>query len=447
MMQKQIFDKKIIICVCAAVAVIAVAVVVLLFNREETFRSIMVYDVEGNAVIEREDVGSLNAAENLYLESGDRVSVAQDSSMRMKLDDDKYVMAEAETVFSVEAEGTDENSRTKICLEQGAITNEIQHPLSGGSQYETSTPNSVMAVRGTIYRVELYTDENGEQNTKLCCFQGKVGTKPVLPDGTYGEEVLVPAGSELIVYSDGTMDGPRDIDYEELPRQAVQNLISLTDSGQTLTGISPDDLTKLAEKAKEAGDKTEKREAEQTAASDQDEALQNDTDMKADEDKQADAGADVRKDRKASTATAGEAQGVASPQGTADQSAQNPQAKLPALVAVQPQAAEQVNSAAVNDNTGDDSSQEENSGGDATGDNQEYKDKPDKDKPHKPDKDKPQRPVVYTVTFVYDGKVFATQTVVSGGTVEEPVLIPETTGAWDFDFATIIQADTTITWN
>ncbi len=106
-----------------------------------------------------------------------------------------------------------------------------------------------------------------------------------------------------------------------------------------------------------------------------------------------------------------------------------------------------MNSAAVNDNTGDDSSQEENSGGDATGDNQEYKDKPDKDKPHKPDKDKPQRPVVYTVTFVYDGKVFATQTVVSGGTVEEPVLIPETTGAWDFDFATIIQADTTITWN
>ena len=51
------------------------------------------------------------------------------------------------------------------------------------------------------------------------------------------------------------------------------------------------------------------------------------------------------------------------------------------------------------------------------------------------------------MTFVYDGKVFATQTVVSGGTVEEPVLIPETTGAWDFDFATIIQADTTITWN
>ena len=43
------------------------------------------------------------------------------------------------------SEGTEADSRTRICLEQGAITNEIQHPLSEGSQYETSTPNSVMA--------------------------------------------------------------------------------------------------------------------------------------------------------------------------------------------------------------------------------------------------------------------------------------------------------------
>lgn len=114
-------------------------VIVLLLNREETFRSIMVYEVEGSATIEREGVGAMNASQNLYLESGDRVSVAQDSSMRMKLDDDKYVMAEADTIFSVEAEGSDEDSRTKICLEQGAVTSEIQHPLSEGSQYETST--------------------------------------------------------------------------------------------------------------------------------------------------------------------------------------------------------------------------------------------------------------------------------------------------------------------
>ena len=88
-MQKRTLYKKQIVCVCAAAAVIAVAAVALLFNKkEEVFRSILVYDVQGSAVIERESVGTMNAAENLYLESGDRVSVASDSSMRMKLDDE-----------------------------------------------------------------------------------------------------------------------------------------------------------------------------------------------------------------------------------------------------------------------------------------------------------------------------------------------------------------------
>ena len=48
MMLEQISYRKIMICIGAAVAVIAVAVIVLLSNKEETFRSILVYDVEGN---------------------------------------------------------------------------------------------------------------------------------------------------------------------------------------------------------------------------------------------------------------------------------------------------------------------------------------------------------------------------------------------------------------
>lgn len=449
MMLKQMSYKKIIICIGAAAVVIAVAVAVLLSRKEETFRSIMVYDVEGSAVIERESVGSLNAAENLYLESGDRVSVAQDSSMRMKLDDDKYVMAEADTIFSVEAEGTDENSRTRICLEQGAITNEIQHPLSDGSQYETSTPNSVMAVRGTIYRVELYKDENGKQNTKLCCFQGKVGTKPILSDGTYGEEVLVAAGSELIVYSDGTMEGPEEIAYEQLPKQAVQNLLDMSENGQALTGIALEDLKQLAEAAQKAGDKAEMSESAQKQQEDaQKETAQSDKDTK----KTADA--DGQTAQKDVAKTTPKPQNDTAAQNTiaaqeADQSGQNPQLQLPVPATVQPEAVQQAGSSSMEDGTGEEMTQEENAGNDSAGGNQgnKDKDKPHKDKPDKDKPDKPQQPVFYTVKFMYNDTVFATQTVVSGGMAEEPILMPTASGSWNFEFSTPIQADTTITWN
>lgn len=450
MMLKQMSYKKIIICVCAVVAVIAVALVVLLSKKEEAFRSIMVYDVEGSAVIERETVGSMDAAENLYLESGDRVSVASDSSMRMKLDDDKYVMAEADTIFSVEAEGTDADSKTKISLEQGAITNEIQHPLSEGSQYETSTPNSVMAVRGTIYRVELYVDENGDQNTKLCCFQGKVGTKPILADGTYGEEIMVPAGSEVTVYKDGTVDEVKDIVYEELPGQAIENLISMAENGQSMTGTSLEKLTQLA------SEKADVSKASESEAGQSEQAQQPET-MEAAAKNDAEKETDAQVQAKADTAQNVPAQPVkedrkpAAPKPSAEQPVPQPQV-LPNTLPTPPKAAEPVNSSNVeNDNTAGGDSQEDNNGNDSaddeskddSDDDRSDHDKPDKDKP---DHDKPSKPVAYTVTFMYQGKTFATQTVLSGETVSAPMLMPAQNGAWNFDFGTEIEADTTISW-
>lgn len=447
-MLKQMSYKKIIICVCAAAAVTAVVLFVLLSGKEEAFRSILVYEVEGNAVIERETVGSMDAAENLYLESGDRVSVASDSSMRMKLDDDKYVMAEADTIFSVEAEGTDADSKTKISLEQGAITNEIQHPLSEGSQYETSTPNSVMAVRGTIYRVELYVDENGDQNTKLCCFQGKVGTKPILPDGTYGEEIMVPAGSEVTVYKDGTVDEVKDIVYEELPGQAIENLISMAENGQSMTGTSLEKLTQLA------SEKADVSKASESEAGKSEQAQQPET-MEAAAKNDAEKETDAQVQAKADTAQNVPAQPVkedrepAAPKPPAEQPV--PQV-LPNTLSTPPKAAEPVNSSNVeNDNTAGGDSQEDNNGNDSaddeskddSDDDRSDHDKPDKDKP---DHDKPSKPVAYTVTFMYQGKTFATQTVLGGERVSAPILMPAQNGAWNFDFGTEIEADTTISW-
>lgn len=428
MMQKLIADKKIIICACAAAVVAVVAVIALIFNnKEETFRSIMVYDVEGNAVIERENVGAMNAAENLYLESGDRVSVASDSSMRMKLDDDKYVMAEADTVFSVEAEGTEADSKTRISLEQGAITNEIRHPLSAGSQYETSTPNSVMAVRGTIYRTELYLDETGGQSTKLCCFQGKVGAKPILPDGTYGEEILVPAGSELTIYQDGTVGGVTDIAFDQLPLQAVANLLDLMESGQDVTGISPEDLLKLVSEVSGVGEIPEKA-AEQTVqnVTEQPETAEADVESDADE------AADAQVHTKSDTAKAGgEKKNIPAIKPPAEQPVPQPQA--PAMKPSEPTNGVNVDIG----NTGGEDSQDENA------ENDSDDEKSDDDKK---DKDKPAKPKTYTVTFKYQDKVFATQTVKQGETVSAPVLAPADSGAWDFDFGTKIKANTTVSW-
>lgn len=433
-MQKLMAYKKRMICACAAAVVIVVAAILLLTGREETFRSILVYDVMGTAVIERESVGTMDAAENLYLESGDRVSVAADSGMRMKLDDDKYVMAEADTVFSVEAEGTEADSRTKICLEQGAITNEIQNPLSEGSQYETSTPNSVMAVRGTIYRAELYAEKNTdeEQTTKLCCFQGQVGVKPILPDGTYGEEILVPAGNELFIYQDGTVSEVGDIAYESLPRQAVENLLDMVENGQDVTGITAEELTQLTLETEDVSEAAESGNAQTKQSETENEGLSETVETALENDAE-------KADTQIQNDQADPAKNSAIKPADKKKQEKTPQQKDPAPVP--PKKKEPANSPGTgNENTGGG-----DSGNGQPGSNQDKPDQPDKpDKPDKPEQ--PSKPKTYTVTFMYQGKVFATQSVKSGETAVTPVLVPDAGGAWDFDFGTKIKANTTVTW-
>ena len=66
---------------------------------------------------------------------------------------DKYVYAQEDTHFWLEASGSSESSKTVIYLDEGAVLNRIKNPLENGSVYQVDTPNSTMAVRGTVFWV------------------------------------------------------------------------------------------------------------------------------------------------------------------------------------------------------------------------------------------------------------------------------------------------------
>ena len=267
-MEKKGVSKKRIV-IAAVVAVLAVVALVFFLNRGkgDAYRSIQIYDLKGSATISRDGVGYMKASEKLFLQSGDKVSVDADSSMRLKLDDDKYIMVEENSVLSMEAEGTKEDSKTRIALEKGAVTSEIQNKLNSKSSYEVSTPNSVMAVRGTVFRVEVTRDENGNIYTKLTTFDGKVGSRLSNGDGTYSEdEVLVEAGEEITAY--GTieesqyMGEPSDIDYSQLPVEVLKYIKEIIESGRTVTGTTLDELNQLIQEKEGESEQTDTEQAD-----------------------------------------------------------------------------------------------------------------------------------------------------------------------------------------
>lgn len=235
----------------AAVVAAAVALILVLDGKEETYRSILVYQVSGEATITREGVGEMEAYENLMLQSGDTVTVAADSSLRLKLDDDKYIMVEPESELGITADGNSEDSRTSIDLRRGAITNEIQNKLSEGSSYEVTTPNSIMAVRGTVFRVSVEYDENGDTYTRVSTFEGRVVSRLIKPDGSVvDEEVVIEDGNEVIIRGTAEdtiyLTGPEEIDFASLPTETLEYLWEIAENGTKLC-ITAEELLLLLE--------------------------------------------------------------------------------------------------------------------------------------------------------------------------------------------------------
>ena len=170
-------------------------------SKEESYRSISVYQFTGTAEVNRDKVGKISAYNNMQLQSNDKVSTGANSELYLKLDSDKYMMAEANTQFDIVAEGTKKNSKTKIVLKSGSIINRIDSKLAEGESYEVSTANSTMAVRGTKFKITVYVDADGVSHTQVSVYDGTVQTRLAHSDGTYADPVDVGAGYQVNIIS------------------------------------------------------------------------------------------------------------------------------------------------------------------------------------------------------------------------------------------------------
>ena len=224
-------------------AVGAVAAGVILLN-DQAYRTVAVQEVNGTSIIKNEKQESSNAYVGMHLNSGDDVTVQEASDMTLLLDMDKYVYAEENTHFWLEAEGDSETSKTRIYLDQGAALNRLNTKLTEGEEYEVDTPNSVMAVRGTVYRVCVYYDSDGIAWTRLEVFQGGVYVELKTLEGefngvsevfTAGEAALIRASndfSEFVVGENGSVK--HEIAYKEIPKKTAMELVSYMDMGEEL---------------------------------------------------------------------------------------------------------------------------------------------------------------------------------------------------------------------
>ena len=355
-------------------------------KKEESYRDIKVMSIKGTATVERASVGSLDAYEDMKLESGDRLSVDSSSSLILSMDDNKYAMLEPGSSLTLEADGTRENSRTIIHLESGAVMNYLSEKLSEKSSYEVTVPNSTMAVRGTVFRVAIVYDEDGDSYTTVQVFDGIVGCRLVFPDGTISEEeVQLAPGKEVLIHGDTEIseyvgDKGHDIDYTTLNREALEFLLFCIDDGSDLC-LTREEVEELLRRLDQTEEPEESAEVKKPAKTEKEPAV-----------------------------------------------IETPEPVVPAVE--ETPSSSGGSSETSKDSPGNDDNQKSHHSS--------------KKKPSSSD----EETKTYTVTFQTEsGDVFCTQTVEDGKTASKPKLQPGASGSWNYDFTKAVTENIIIKWS
>lgn len=180
-----------------ATIVVAGAVVAAVIISNSGFRTIVVNAFNGVTTIVN-GTKSSEAYEGLHLKAGDDVTVSSDADLTLAMDEDKYVYAEANTHFWVEAKGKLDNTKTKVYMDEGSNLFRIDDKLEGEEYFEVDTPNSTMSVRGTVFRVTCYTDANGEFYTDVQVYEGEVFVQAKFKDGKNADDNRVFTAGECV---------------------------------------------------------------------------------------------------------------------------------------------------------------------------------------------------------------------------------------------------------
>ena len=375
------------------IAIGAIVLFIVLKKKEESYRLIKVYDLVGDATVKRGQTDILDAYVNMRLQSMDIVNTSADSYMQLVLDDNKYILLEPLTEIHLEATGTSKDSKTKIYLKKGAIVKCIEDRLSDSSEYKIETPNSTIAVRGTTFRVELVYDEKGESHTLLSVFEGKVDCNLIYPDGSVDEE-FVSATDEQQIEILGTdvtsmyvvKDEP--IVYEEYKDEVLEFLKVAIDHGKDLP-VTKEEIDEIINGRKNDIDKP------------------------------------VELPTEAPTEDATEKPTEETTEEPTEEFTEEPTEKV------------------TEDSTEKPTRKPEEMENEEPTEKATYDDNPDETTTPQSD-NSDSGP--YTITFMYNGKIFTTQEVEHGAKVIRPTLKPARTGNWNYDFDTIVTGPLTIVY-
>ncbi len=241
-------NKKILIPIIAT-AIAAVTGVILFFvlsSGKKSYFNIQVLDTSGTVTVDR-DNKEIDAYEGMKMRDKDYIKVSSKGFARISCDRETYSHFEHNSEASFDA---DSDKKLVINLIKGELVVELRKELLGDEAILVKTPNTTMAIRGTVIAVKTIVNEDGSTKTVNYCLEGKAEVETA-----DGETKTISAGEGRLTVTDtsgevveNTSAGADDFEFKDIDLESLKGAedkpmtIRYSDEKKGNTGLAETDI-------------------------------------------------------------------------------------------------------------------------------------------------------------------------------------------------------------
>jgi hypothetical protein len=182
---------------------------------------------------------------NMPVKNGDKIETRKKSRCELTYDDGSIVRLDEQSIYTVEKAVIKEKERqVESSLSIGKIWANIKKAIRGGDTWKLKSPAAVVAVRGTIYRMNAGADSSSQ----VLVYDGEVRVDPASQSaGQGGGMGYVPPGQPQQVQGPVQVAGPTEVSLQQWFEivKAQQQIVVRPDGSYARSDFNLEDDAKL----------------------------------------------------------------------------------------------------------------------------------------------------------------------------------------------------------
>ena len=149
---------------------------------------------------------------NMPILNGDKIETKKQSRCEITYNDGSVVRIDEQSIYTVDKVDLDKEKKdVESELSIGKLWANIKKVVSGRDTWKLKSPAAVVAVRGTIYRMNAGADSSSQ----VLVYDGNVAVSPAAPAGAQQGMGVVPPGQPHQVQGPVQVQGPKQVSMAE----------------------------------------------------------------------------------------------------------------------------------------------------------------------------------------------------------------------------------------